>query len=110
MPAGGGPVGTGGRCAHLALLVATHLAGVPGWVLLSGGTDGQDGPCDAAGAVVDGETVARGASAGVSAQECAARFDSYGFFERETRGSLKTGLTGTNVMDLHLLFCFPEGE
>jgi glycerate 2-kinase len=103
-----GPPGTGGRCAHLALCVAAELAGERGWVLLSGGTDGQDGPCDAAGAVVDGGTAARGAQAGARAEEHAARFDSHGFFARERRGALRTGLTGTNVMDLHLLFCFPE--
>lgn len=97
--------GIGGRCTHMALCVANKMQGVGGWVLLSGGTDGQDGPTDAAGAVADGQTAERGRGVGVDGEKFVADFDSYTFFEREG-GILRTGLTGTNVMDIHVLLRF----
>ena len=89
----------------MALCVANKMQGVGGWVLLSGGTDGQDGPTDAAGAVADGETAERGRGVGADGEKFVADFDSYTFFEREG-GILRTGLTGTNVMDIHVLLRF----
>ena len=71
-------------------------------VLLSGGTDGGDGPTDAAGAVVDGSTVSNGRALGLDAHEYLAKADAYHFFDGEG-GLLKTGPTGTNVMDVQLL-------
>jgi glycerate-2-kinase len=68
-------------------------------LLLSVGTDGTDGPTDAAGAIADGTSVAR---AEISAAEALEANDSYRFFE-QTGDLVITGSTGTNVMDLHLL-------
>lgn len=94
--------GRGGRSQELALAAALGLAGHAGAVLLAAGTDGTDGPTDAAGAFADGGTVARGAARGVVAAEALAANDAYGFFDAEG-GLLRTGPTGTNVMDLVLL-------
>ena len=95
--------GRGGRNQELALAAAIALAGVPHCGLLAAGTDGSDGVTDAAGAFVDGGTVARGAALGVAASEALDRNDSHGFFAREG-GLFRTGPTGTNVMDLVLMW------
>mmetsp|Transcript_35941 Transcript_35941/g.112402 ORF Transcript_35941/g.112402 Transcript_35941/m.112402 type:complete len:460 (-) Transcript_35941:557-1936(-) len=97
-------IGRGGRCSHMALMVAAELQGEGGWTLLSAGTDGQDGPTDAAGAFCDGSTIQRSQALGLSYKEALETFDSYTFFEQEG-GLFRTGLTGTNVMDLHILLC-----
>lgn len=94
--------GRGGRSQELALAAALDLEGAEGLTLLAAGTDGTDGPTDAAGAFADGETVARGRAAGVSAREALQANDSYRFFAAEG-GHLVTGPTGTNVMDLVLI-------
>jgi glycerate 2-kinase len=94
--------GRGGRNQELALAAAVALAGRDDLALLAAGTDGRDGPTDAAGAYADGGSVARGRAAGVAARECLARNDSHGFFDAEG-GVLRTGPTGTNVMDLVLV-------
>jgi glycerate-2-kinase len=93
--------GRGGRSQELALAAALALAGRPGAALLAAGTDGGDGPTDAAGAFADGDTVARGARGGWDAAAALARHDAYTFFGAEG-GLLRTGPTGTNVMDLVL--------
>jgi hydroxypyruvate reductase len=100
--------GRGGRSQELALSAALAWRGLPGVALLAGGTDGSDGPNDAAGAFADGGTVARGAARGVDAAAALADNDSYGFFSREG-GLLRTGPTGTNVMDLALVCAEPAG-
>lgn len=94
--------GKGGRNLELALAFAVAIEGHPGITLLSAGTDGTDGPTDAAGAIVDGTTVARAREAGIDPQACLSDNDSYGFFEK-TGGLLITGPTGTNVMDLQIV-------
>ena len=95
--------GRGGRSQELALASALALAdGGAGVALLAVGTDGSDGPTDAAGAFVDEGTVARGTRAGVDAAAALAANDSYAFFTREG-GLVRTGPTGTNVMDLVLV-------
>lgn len=95
--------GRGGRNQELALAAALALAEEgPEVALLAAGTDGSDGPTDAAGAFVDAGTVARGAAAGADAAAALAANDSYGFFAREG-GLVTTGPTGTNVMDLALV-------
>lgn len=94
--------GRGGRNQELALAAALAGAGRAGWVLLAAGTDGGDGTSDAAGAFADGETLARGARAGVDAEASLARNDAHRFFAREG-GALRTGPTGTNVMDLAIV-------
>jgi hydroxypyruvate reductase len=71
-------------------------------VILSGGTDGEDGPTDAAGAIADGETLAAARRLGLSLQDYLARNDSYHFFER-VGGLIKTGPTHTNVCDVRVL-------
>jgi glycerate 2-kinase len=85
--------GRGGRNQALALALAQQIAGVDGLHVVVGGTDGSDGPTDAAGAIVDGTTWGPGAN------EALARADSGTWLDR--RGALLvTGPTGTNVMDL----------
>jgi glycerate 2-kinase len=94
--------GRGGRSQELALAAALALAGCENVTLLAAGTDGSDGPTDAAGACVDGATVARGAARGLDAQAALARHDSHPYLAAEG-GLLRTGPTGTNVMDLVLV-------
>jgi hydroxypyruvate reductase len=91
--------GKGGRAQELALGAAMALEGVPNCLVLSVGTDGSDGPTDAAGAWIDGRAIAVGRSRGVEVSEHLSRNDAYGFLD--AIGCLvKTGPTGTNVMDL----------
>jgi glycerate-2-kinase len=83
------------------LALAERLAGLPGVFCLSAGSDGIDGPTDAAGAFVDGGTLARATRLGLSAAAFLERNDSYRFFER-TGDLFRPGPTGTNVMDLKI--------
>jgi len=99
--------GRGGRCQELALGAASVLAAERGVTLLAAGTDGSDGPTDAAGAFADCETVARGRAAGADPADALARNDAYDFFARE-RGLLKTGPTGTNALDVVLVLVEPR--
>jgi glycerate-2-kinase len=94
--------GRGGRSQELALAAALAIEGRPDVSLLAAGTDGADGPTDAAGAFADGGTLARGRSAGADAAAALADNDAHGFFCREG-GVLRTGPTGTNVADLALV-------
>jgi glycerate-2-kinase len=90
----------GGRCQELALAAARGLQGVsPGVALLAAGTDGRDGPTDAAGAIVDGATWRCIAAAGRDPQRDLDAHDSYAALEA-ANALLKTGPTGTNVMDI----------
>ncbi len=93
--------GRGGRNQHLALAAATVLAGDAHCTLLCAGTDGSDGPGEDAGAVVDGGTLRRGQGQGLNAVEALRRADS-GRFLRASGDLLRTGPTGTNVMDVVL--------
>jgi len=101
--------GRGGRNQELALAAALRLAGSEGVTLLAAGTDGSDGPTDAAGACADGGTTARAAAAGRGAQAALARHDSHSFFAAEG-GLVRTGPTGTNVMDLVLVRVEAAGD
>jgi hydroxypyruvate reductase len=94
--------GLGGRNMELALAVALEIKGLPNTVFLSAGTDGGDGPTDAAGAIVDGRTWSRALKKGIPPEKKLANNDSYHFF-KEAGGLVITGPTGTNVMDIHLL-------
>jgi len=94
--------GKGGRNTELALAFAIAADGMEGVTFLSAGTDGTDGPTDAAGAIVDGGTVKRGREKGLDAREYLERNDSYSFF-KETGELLITGPTVTNVMDLEIV-------
>jgi hydroxypyruvate reductase len=100
--------GLGGRSQELALAAALELAGTNGIGLLAAGTDGTDGPTDAAGAFADGETLQRARARGLDATSALARNDSYHFFAGEG-GLVRTGPTRTNVMDLVLIGVAPQG-
>ncbi len=94
--------GLGGRNQEFALACALALDGIPNVAVLSGGTDGTDGPTDAAGAIVDGQTPERARKLSLDPVQFLARNDSYHFFD--ALGDLiRTGPTGTNVMDIRLL-------
>ncbi|HXV84506.1 MAG TPA: glycerate kinase [Candidatus Binatia bacterium] len=94
--------GLGGRNQEFALAAAIGIAGAEGIVVLSGGTDGTDGPTDAAGAFADGATCARAHALGMNPMSYLADNDSYHFFQR-LDDLLITGPTFTNVMDLRLV-------
>jgi glycerate 2-kinase len=98
----GAQTGTGGRSQELALAAARALRGAPVAVaLLAAGTDGRDGPTDAAGAVVDTTTWDRIAAAGRDPQRDLENHDSYAALA-SADALLRTGQTGTNVMDIVL--------
>ncbi|WP_145238530.1 glycerate kinase type-2 family protein [Urbifossiella limnaea] len=94
--------GKGGRNQEFVLALMLKLAATPegmaGVTVLSGGTDGEDGPTDAAGAVADAGTLERGRDAA----EHLRRHDAYPYFAA-TGDLLKPGLTGTNVMDVRVV-------
>jgi len=99
--------GKGGRNQELALAFAIEIEGKEGITMLSAGTDGTDGPTDAAGAVVDGATVTEARRLGIDPADYLERNDSYAFFERldaasASKSHIKTGPTGTNVMDIQI--------
>lgn len=94
--------GNGGRNQELALGAVDALSGAPDVMLVSLATDGDDGPTDAAGAVVTGETQARGRAAGMQARDFLERNDSYPYFDA-LGDLLRPGYSGTNVNDLILL-------
>jgi len=94
--------GRGGRNQHFALDVAVRLAGKAGWALMSVGTDGTDGPTDDAGGLVDGQTMRRVNASGLDANRALQRFDS-GTALQAAGDLVRTGPTGTNVMDLRVL-------
>lgn len=95
--------GKGGRNTEfvLAALLALERAGLRHVVVLSGGTDGEDGPTDAAGAVGQVSSLTKARIAGIDPGQMLARHDSYTFF-RATGDLLVTGPTNTNVMDVRL--------
>jgi hydroxypyruvate reductase len=95
--------GKGGRNQEFGLAAAIDVRGLPKRVvILSGGTDGNDGPTEAAGAVVDPVTFERGKAAGLDAFEFLANNDAYHYLQK-TDDLLITGPTNTNVMDVHLI-------
>jgi glycerate 2-kinase len=94
--------GRGGRAQEFALAAARELAGLPNVWIAGFGTDGTDGPTDAAGAIVDGHTLARAAQLDVDLMDALDRNDAYHFF-KTVGGLIHTGPTGTNVNDLYLL-------
>ncbi len=97
--------GKGGRNQELALGAVETLAGLPNAMLVSLATDGDDGPTDAAGAVVTGGTEERARQAGLDATRHLLRNDSYAYFEA-LGDLLKPGYSGTNVNDLMFLIGF----
>ncbi|MCU0237316.1 MAG: glycerate kinase [Acidobacteria bacterium] len=100
--------GRGGRNQEMALAFALEIAGNEGIEMLAAGSDGNDGPTDAAGAIVDGATVAAGKNLGLDAALFLENNDSYSYFsELDARGGgrshVRTGPTGTNVMDIQVI-------
>lgn len=91
--------GRGGRNQSLALAAALELSGQQGVWLMSMGTDGSDGPTEDAGALVDGGTVRRGRAKSFDPVRCLASADAGSFLEA-SGDLIRTGPTGTNVMDL----------
>ena len=91
--------GIGGRNQEVALAAALEIEDMSNVLIASMGTDGVDGPTQAAGAVATGDTVARGAELGLSAEDALEANDSNSFFAR-LEDLIVTGPTGTNVMDL----------
>lgn len=79
-----------------------EVNGLGNVLLLAAGTDGTDGPTDAAGAFADGTTVIRGKDAGMIASSMLLQNNSYSFFN-QIDDLLITGPTGTNVMDIYIL-------
>lgn len=97
--------GLGGRNQEIALGSVSLLSGEPDVALVAIGTDGEDGPTDAAGAVVTGDTLWRATEKGLDPQSYLQNNDAYHFFEA-LDDLVKTGPTGTNVNDLAFLFVF----
>ncbi len=100
--------GRGGRNQELALAFALAISGRVGITLLSAGTDGTDGPTDAAGAVVDDKTIVKARSAGLYAVAFLDNNDSYTFFKELDlriggKHHIVIGPTGTNVMDIQII-------
>jgi len=91
--------GLGGRNQEFVLAAAIELAGV---TVFSAGTDGLDGPTDAAGAIADAHTLSRAGKLHLDPRAFLDNNDSYHFFEK-LDGLIKTGPTGTNVMDVRIL-------
>jgi len=94
--------GKGGRNTELALAFGIEIQGEPGITFLSAGTDGTDGPTDAAGAIVTGQMFSDAVKQGLDPQDYLTRNDSYTFFNT-IKGLVITGPTGTNVMDIQLI-------
>jgi glycerate 2-kinase len=100
----GPDAGNGGRNQEFVLAVLDKLGtdGMAGVCVLSGGTDGEDGPTDAAGAVGTVETLRLAGERRLVPADHLRRHDAYPFFD-VTNGLLRTGLTGTNVMDVRII-------
>ena len=96
--------GMGGRNQELALSAAKGIAGLSGTVIFSLGSDGTDGPTDAAGGIVDGDTMARLAAQGLNIDKILAVNDSYNGL-KAVNSLIITGPTGTNVNDVAVVLC-----
>ena len=99
--------GLGGRNQELALAAADEIAGMEGAAVFSVGSDGTDGPTDAAGGYVDGGTKAELEALGIAIDEVLANNDSYHALEK-VGGLIITGPTGTNVNDVAVALYAPE--
>ena len=94
--------GKGGRNQEFCLAAAMEVEGLEDVLVLSAGTDGTDGPTDAAGAFADGSTLRRGKELGLNPASYLERNDSYNFF-KPLNDLFMTGPTKTNVMDLRII-------
>lgn len=94
--------GKGGRCQEFVLASAIEIAGKKNLVVLACGTDGTDGPTEAAGAIADGQTIVRAKKKRLDPEKYLINNDSHHFFKR-LGDLIITGPTHTNVMDLYLI-------
>ena len=94
--------GKGGRNQEYALACALSIDGMENVLILAGGTDGNDGPTDAAGAIADGSTLARALAKGLDPLAYLRSNDAYHFFQA-LEDLVLTGPTRTNVMDVYML-------
>lgn len=101
--------GTGGRAQEFALAAAGRISGLKDVLVFACGTDGTDGPTDAAGAFADGGTVARAAELGLDPAAHLAENNAYPFF-KELGDLIITGPTGTNVNDIYGLLFAGDSE
>jgi len=102
--------GLGGRNQEMALAFAIAAEKKPlaaDWVFLSAGTDGRDGPTDAAGGIVDAQSITRMHDAGIKTEQYLANNDAYHVLQK-SKDLLITGATGTNVADLQILLIQPN--
>jgi glycerate 2-kinase len=99
--------GRGGRCQELALACAMTLDSADGITILAAGTDGRDGPTDAAGAIIDGSTCSAMRDRGIDPSTTLLRHDSYNALD-SVGALLKTGSTGTNVNDIVISLVSPR--
>ena len=100
--------GLGGRNLEVALGAVAEISGIKNCLLITLATDGEDGPTNAAGAFVTGETLSAAHQLGLDPDVFLNNNDAYHFFEK-TGGLILTGPSGTNVNDLNFIFRFPEG-
>ena len=111
MVAGGEPTvtirgsGKGGRNQEVALSAAQELEGFGRCLFISLASDGEDGPTDAAGGFVTGDTIVRGREYGMDAQAYLENNDSYHYLQK-TESLISIGPTGTNVNDLYLMIAY----
>jgi hydroxypyruvate reductase len=96
--------GKGGRNQELVFAAAEGLSGIKDMVIFSVGSDGTDGPTDAAGGIVDGATMLRLKEKGLSYAEILENNDAYNGLA-EIGGLIITGPTGTNVNDVTVILC-----
>lgn len=96
--------GMGGRNQELALSAAEKMAGKEDMLLFSLGSDGSDGPTDAAGGIVDGDTAGKLENMGIRIRKVLQENDSYHAL-KDVDGLIMTGATGTNVNDVTVLLC-----
>jgi glycerate 2-kinase len=107
---GEAPTGLGGRCQELALAASKLLEGAPeGVALLAAGTDGRDGPTDAAGAIIDNRTWRTVIHAGRDPSQDLVQHNAYPALAA-AGALLRPGLTGTNVMDVMIGLCLKHGQ
>jgi glycerate 2-kinase len=98
--------GKGGRSQEFVMAMALDINHIPGIAVLSAGTDGTDGPTDAAGAMADWTTCTRGEGMGLNPRQALVSHDAYPFFE-SLGDLLITGPTQTNVMDVRVMLVVP---
>ncbi|MDR2730113.1 MAG: glycerate kinase [Treponema sp.] len=96
--------GSGGRNQELALAAAEGITGIENLIVFSFGSDGTDGPTDAAGGIVDGSTAGRLKEKGLKLRDFLDNNDSYSALSA-TDGLIRTGPTGTNVNDVAVILC-----